>query len=107
MIPVVYLLLTLKILLIIILDPYDKFECFMCSNNIVSLLIAQLPLNKSGGPDMITSEHLKYCDKSICEKLSTLFNACLYHCYLPLECLDTVLVPIVKNKKGNISDKNN
>ena len=29
------------------------------------------------------------------------------HCYLPISMLDSVIVPLVKNRNGDLSDKNN
>ena len=48
-----------------------------------------------------------YCDDSIKFYLSILFNLCLRHGFIPHACIDTVLVPIVKNKNKNVQDINN
>ena len=32
---------------------------------------------------------------------------CLYHNFVPLGCLDTIIVPIVKNANGNLQDSSN
>ncbi|KAJ0171844.1 hypothetical protein K1T71_012607, partial [Dendrolimus kikuchii] len=39
--------------------------------------------------------------------LAMLFNLCLAHSYLPKSLMRTVVVPIIKNKTGDSSDKNN
>ena len=57
----------------------------------------KLPLNCSAGADKISAEHLIYADFSIRFYLSALFNLCLSHGVIPSPCLDTILVPIVKN----------
>ena len=36
-----------------------------------------------------------------------LFNMCAAHCYLPLNLMQTTLVPLLQNKSGDISDPNN
>ena len=42
-----------------------------------------------------------------CVLLCLLFKAFTIHNYIPLTLLDTVLVPIVKDKKGDSTDKDN
>ena len=32
---------------------------------------------------------------------------CLYHNFVPLGCLDTIIMPIVKNANGNLQDSSN
>ena len=39
--------------------------------------------------------------------LSLFFNCCLSHGHLPIDLLDTVIVPLIKDKKGDICDKDN
>ena len=39
--------------------------------------------------------------------LSELFNMCIVHGYIPKSCLNTTIVPICKNKIGNMSDTSN
>ncbi|KAJ0179383.1 hypothetical protein K1T71_005095 [Dendrolimus kikuchii] len=41
------------------------------------------------------------------DALAMLFNLCLAHSYLPKSLMRTVVVPIIKNKTGDSSDKNN
>ena len=47
-----------------------------------------------------------FADTSICVFLCMLFNSILYHSYLPSKH-GTVIVPIVKDKKGDLGSKNN
>ena len=37
--------------------------------------------------------------------LSICFNACMVHGFLPSTMTDTILVPIIKDKTGNVSSK--
>ena len=39
--------------------------------------------------------------------ISELFNMCIVHGYIPNSCLNTTIVPISKNKNGNMSDTSN
>ena len=59
------------------------------------------------GNDCLSAESFKFADTSICVFLCMLFNSILYHSYLPSKLMDTVIVPIVKDKKGDLGSKNN
>ena len=48
-----------------------------------------------------------YADERIHVILSILFNCFISHGYLPSEFMKTAIVPIIKNKTGDTSDKNN
>ena len=54
---------------------------------------------KSSGRDGISAESLLL--------LSLCFSLCLTHGYLPKSLMETTIVPIVKNKCGNLSNSNN
>ena len=76
---------------------FNDFSTFQCSVDVIGPLLCKLKLNCAAGTDNITAEHLCYCDDSIKFYLSILFK-CLRHGFIPHACIDTVLVPIVKNK---------
>ena len=78
-----------------------------CTVDLIHILLYKLPLDSSPGADIITAEHLCYYDPSICLYLSIFFNMCLYHNFVSLGCLDTIIVPIVKNVNGNLQDSSN
>ena len=69
--------------------------------------ISYLKTGKAVGNDCLSAESFKYADTSICVFLCMLFNSILYHSYLPSKLMDTVIVPIVKDKKGDLGSKNN
>ena len=62
---------------------------------------------KSAGPEGISAECFKFSNAKIHLLLSLLFSMCLSHGYLPFALIKTTIVPIVKNKFGNLSDSNN
>ena len=62
---------------------------------------------KSAGTDGIGAEYLKYSTIKIHVLLSMCFTLCLAHGYLPPAMIETTIVPIVKNKSGNLSDSSN
>ena len=55
----------------------------------------------------LAAEHFIYADEHIHVILSILFNCFISYRYLPSEFMKTALVPIIKNKTGDTSDKNN
>ena len=62
---------------------------------------------KSAGTDGIGAEYLKFSTIKIHVLLSMCFTLCLAHGYLPPAMIETTIVPIVKNKSGNLSDSSN
>ncbi len=73
----------------------------------VKAAVKGLKKDKCSGPDKITSEHLIFAHEKLYVFLSLVFNACLIHGYLPDELMRTIIVPIVKDQKGDITDVNN
>lgn len=70
-------------------------------------VIKHLKNGKSCGRDSLQSEHFKYCDNKIFVLLSLLFNCMISHGYICDGLMDTILIPIIKDKKGDLSSKNN
>ena len=77
------------------------------SSRVTSKLISELESGKSSGPDNISPESLKFASNRLSVLLSLCFSVCLSHGYLPPAMIKTTIVPIVKNKCGNISESNN
>ena len=73
----------------------------------VKLAIKGLNSGKSCGVDGLSSEHFKFADDKLCILLKLVFNCMFLHGHLPKDFMNTLIVPIVKNKKGNISDSDN
>ena len=67
----------------------------------------KLKKGKSPGSDGISSEHLMYAGKRISFFLTCLFNTMLIHGCLPRRFMETILVTLVKDKKGLLTDKDN
>lgn len=84
---------------------HDEFERFTVCDVIKAM--KSLKNGKSSGMDSVSSEHLKYADDKLCVLLSILFNAMIIHNYIPDAMLDTIIVPIIKDKRGDISDQDN
>ena len=63
--------------------------------------------NKSPGADSLTSEHFIYADEKVNVLLSLLFNCMTVHAFIPLKLMETIIVPIIKDCKGVLTDKDN
>ena len=57
--------------------------------------------------DGLSGESLKFADPILAVLLSICFTCMFKHCYLPSSMLDSVIVPLVKNRNSDLSDKNN
>ena len=80
---------------------------YMCDVNIIQSLMFKLPFNSAVGSDSISAEHICFADSTVALNLSLFFNMCILHVYIPKPCINTVIVPIVKNKNGNHQDCGN
>lgn len=69
--------------------------------------IKALPSNKSPGPDGLVSEHFKYASPKLHAILAALLTSMLSHGFMPKKLIESVLVPIVKNKCKSLSSKDN
>ena len=70
-------------------------------------IIKELPCNKSPGLDGIMGEHVKHANNQLSVLLAVLVSAILVHGRVPTSMLESVIVPIVKNKIKRITDKDN
>lgn len=70
----------------------------------IEYAIGKLDLNKTSGLDGVTAEHLKYCSKRINTLLAHCFTGLIIHGILPDSMLSIVLVPVIKDKTGQIND---
>ncbi|KAG7308712.1 hypothetical protein JYU34_005936 [Plutella xylostella] len=73
----------------------------------ISCVIRGMVRGKSPGHDGLSIEHLKFAGQHLPRVLALLFNLCISHSYLPQDLMHTVVVPIIKNKTGNVSDVSN
>ncbi len=82
-----------------------KFDFF--THNELLVAMNSLKTGKSAGNDGLAAEAFKYTDKKIIVYITMLFNCILCHGYIPTKLMDTIIVPIVKDKKGDLSSKDN
>ena len=69
--------------------------------------IQQLKSGKSSGLDGLSSEYVKNASQQIAVLLSIAFNCMIIHGHLPSKLMDTCIISIIKDKKGDLSDKDN
>lgn len=70
-------------------------------------VLSHMQRGKSPGHDGLSIEHLQHAGPHIYRVLAMLFTLCMGHSYLPQDMTKTVVVPIVKNKTGDMSSKSN
>ena len=75
-------------------------------DNVIDAL-RTLSLGKSSGHDGLFAENFKFAHRSLAVLLALCLTSMLVHGYLPKDCMVTTLMPILKSKSGDISDKNN
>ena len=74
---------------------------------IVRECLKSMKLGKAAGLDGLAAEHFVYSHKIISVYLSLLFTGLLSHGYLPAALMKSAIVPILKNRQGDTSGKNN
>ncbi len=66
-----------------------------------------MAVNKACGPDLIVAEHLKNASQLILVLLALCLTGFLLHGLLPQSMLTVLLVPVIKDKTGKISNLEN
>ena len=69
--------------------------------------VKDVKTGKTCGLDNIYGEHLKFANDRLCALLAIVFNTMVIHNHLPLNMLDTIIVPLLKDKQGDVTDKDN
>ena len=85
----------------------SSFQDILVTVDELKYAISKLELNKTCGLDLIYAEHIKYASDRVLPLLSLCFTSMFIHGFLPGTLLSVVLVPIVKDKTGIISSKDN
>ena len=69
--------------------------------------VAELPKNKAPGYDGLMSEHYQFASPRLNVILAIVLQSFLKHGFLPVGFMITMIVPILKNKNGDMTSKNN
>ena len=70
-------------------------------------IVKDLPTGKSSGLDGLNGESMKHAHPLLCLLVSICFTSMFKHCYMPQSMINSVIIPIIKNKSGDFTDKNN
>jgi hypothetical protein len=70
-------------------------------------VINSIKLGKACDPDNLSAEHLKYSHVILLIHLKLLFSAILVHNFVPDDFGNGIIVPLVKDKAGNINSVDN
>ena len=68
-------------------------------------VVKSLPNRKSSGLDGLNGKSLKHADQVLCLLLSICYTCMFKHCYMPQSMINSVIVPLVKNKFCHLTDK--
>jgi len=71
------------------------------------LLIRDLKLGKTCGPDDLSAEHLRYSHPLIVVMLKSLFRSILLRGFVPDKFGTGISIPLIKDKSGDANDLNN
>ena len=77
------------------------------ASDILDSLIKAVKLGKADGIDGLSAEHFVCAHTKISVHLSLLFTAMLTHGHMLSDLMKTAIVPILKNRQVDTSDKNN
>ena len=69
--------------------------------------LASLKNTKAAGPNGVHAEAFKYSGIRLWTHLSLFYTFCLCHSYVPENFMSINIVPLVKNKCGDLTDVNN
>ena len=84
-----------------------RSDSILFSTSNINVAFHFLKSEKSCGVDGLAAEHFLFAHRITPVFLSLLFNPFILHGYLPVDYMKTAIVPIIKNKTGDTSDKNN
>ena len=80
---------------------------YLINVEIVDKCIRKLKLGKACGPDKLTAEHLLNAHPSVVVHLSLLFRNIAFHGYVPNDFGAGIIVPLLKDKLGDVNDAHN
>ena len=87
-------------------DTLPKTAIYISASD-VRCILKETKFGKSAGLDSLAAEHFVYSHNSVTVHLSLSFTCMLNHGYIPSDVMKTSIIPILKNRNGDTSDKNN
>jgi hypothetical protein len=89
------------------LGNVDNYSEHFFVDDDIHTAITKLKKVSSISQDSLTSEHVIYAHPRIHRLLCIVFNCMLVHGFLPDALMNTTLISLIKDKKGDITDKDN
>lgn len=96
------------------LKEYVRDTEFCVNNDVIEFtrtdilkVILNMKRGKSPGHDGLSLEHILYASDEIYTHLCHLYNLCIKYGYLPEALMHTIVVPVIKNKTGDLSSASN
>jgi hypothetical protein len=81
---------------------------FTVDNNIslheIVQAIDSFKTGKAAGPDGLSAEHFKYTGNRLAILLSLVFSCINSHGYIPNSFMQSIIIPLIKDKSGDIID---
>jgi len=88
-------------------NNYNNFDQSAISFELIDKCIRNLKCGKASGPDELMAEHLKYAHPILIYNLCILFRAIAVHSFIPNDFDIGLMVPLVKDKTGDINSVDN
>ena len=88
-------------------NNFSNVHNLQITHCMVQNAIDTLKCGKSCGNDGLSAEHFKYADGCVTVLLSLFYTGAIRHGYLPGDFMKTIIIALVKNKSGDLSDVNN
>ena len=89
------------------LDNSTSLQCFSVSISDVVHSLTKQKCGKAVGHDGIAMEALMFGGNKLAVHICLLFNLFIKYCYLPSNFMNSVIIPLVKCKSGDLTDVNN
>ena len=70
-------------------------------------IVNDLACNKSPGLDGVSAEHVKFAGPKLCVLISIVISSIFTHGFIHRSMMDSVIVPVIKNKNKRINDEGN
>jgi Reverse transcriptase (RNA-dependent DNA polymerase) len=89
-------------------SPNESIQPYLFSvEQVDSVINNHLKRGKAAGVDNITPEHVTYSHPSLVWHLCRLFNLMTIHGYVPNQFGRGIIIPLVKDKHGDLTNSNN
>ena len=70
-------------------------------------IVNDLACNKSPGLDGVSAEHVEFAGPKLCVLISIVISSIFTHGFIHRSMMDSVIVPVIKNKNKRINDEGN